>query len=63
MLFIICMYVKESEMQFLSNDRPNIGKHVKYILAMYADDMILSKKRHRVTKTAELFRKLVFNNI
>ena len=44
MLFIICMYVKESEMQFFSDGRPNIEKHVKYILVMYAD-MKLSQKR------------------
>ena len=63
MLFIICMYVKEGEMQFLTDGRPNIEKHVKYILVMYADDVKLSQKRHRVTKTAELFGKLGFNNI
>ena len=63
MLFILCMYVKESEMQLLSDGRPNIEKHVKYIFVMYADDMILSQKRHRVTKTAEVFGKLGFNDI
>ena len=57
------MYIKEGEMQFLTDGRPNIEKHVKYILVMYADDVKLSQKRHRVTKTAELFGKLGFNNI
>ena len=32
-------------MQFLTDGRPNIEKHVKYILVMYADDMKLSQKR------------------